>query len=116
MNVVCLTEGDRRLLVERFAQHGNSSRNMCAALRAAGTPGMATRLEALRKLEHCFRIDLASVCHRFERRELPATHPIERMVMRYITQLHARECGDELWVLLDRVEEIRELMEGRLVS
>ena len=117
MRVVCLTAADRRLLAARFAEHANSHRRMRTAFLDAGAASAVDRLDLLRRLEHRFRIDLGSVCHRFERRDRPETHPIERMVLNYVAELHASADGaPELWVLLDRVEEIRELMEGRLVG
>jgi hypothetical protein len=117
VNVVCLTQSDLRLLTARFAEHGNSHRRMRSAMQEAGALPAAARLEALRGLEKQFQIDLGSVCHRFGRRNLPETHAIERWVMNYITEVRRREgAEDELWVRLDRVAEIRELMEGRLVG
>ena len=115
MNVVCLSVPDRQLLMVRFAQHGNSHRRMRRALAEAGVA--VGRLDALRRMEHRFQIDLGSLCHRWGRRDLAQTHPLERLVVNYITE--TRQCGageDELWVLLDRVAEVRELMEGRLVG
>jgi hypothetical protein len=117
VRVVCLTDSDRRLLAARFAEHANSHRRMRSAFLDAGVAGAVDRLDLLRRLEHSCRIDLGSVCHRFERRDRPETHPIERLVMNYIAQLHhSSEGAPDLWILLDRVEAIRELMEGRLVG
>jgi hypothetical protein len=117
VNVVCLSERDRQLLMDRFAEHGNSHRRMRSALADAGVAQAVDRLDALRRLEHHFRIDLGSLCHRWGRRERPETHPIERFVVNYIAQTRRRDAGEEeLWVRLDRVGEIRELMEGRLVG
>jgi len=117
VNVVCLSAADRKLLSARFAEHGNSHRRMRGALNEAGASDTAGRLDALRRIERTFGIDLASVCHRHDRREKPETHPIERMIMNYIAETRPAECGcEELWVRLDRVDEIRELMEDRLVS
>jgi len=115
VNVVCLSVPDRQLLMARFAEHGNSHRRMRGALAEAGVA--VGRLDALRRVEHRFRIDLGSLCHRWGRRDHPDTHPIERFVVNYITETRQRTAGeDELWVLLERVAEIRELMEGRLVG
>jgi hypothetical protein len=117
VHVVCLAASDRRLLAARFAEHANSHRRMRGALLEAGGHATVDRLDTLRKLERSFRIDLGSVCHRFDRRDLPETHPIERMVVNYIAEIHKPANGaEELWVMLDRVDEIRELMEGRLVG
>lgn len=117
MNVVRLTSADRTLLAARFEEHGNSHRRMRSALEEASVPEVTGRLDALRIIERRFGIDLASLCHRFLRRDDPATHPIERMIMNYIAEPRAADHGtDELWVRLDRVAEIRELTEDRLVG
>jgi hypothetical protein len=115
VNVVCLSPRDRELLMARFAEHGNSHRRMRGALAEAGVA--VGRLDALRRLERRFSIDLGSLCHRWSRRDHADTHPIERFVVNYVTGTRQHGTGDaELWVLLDRVAEIRELMEGRLVG
>lgn len=90
---------------------------MRGSLLEAGVPATVDRLDTLRRLERRVGIDLGSVCFRFERRDRPETHPIERVVINYITELRQPADGvEELWVLLDRIDEIRELMEGRLVG
>jgi hypothetical protein len=116
VQVVCLSHADRRLLSARFAVHGNSHRRMRGALEEAHAATAIAHLDALRGLERRFRVDLGSICWRYERRETPGVHPIERFVIAYITQCRRSERGDELWILLDRVSEIRDLMEGRLVG
>jgi len=117
VNVVCLGPADRRLLVARLLEHDNSHRRMRSALEEAAAERTTHRLDALRSIERRFRIDLASVCHRFERRDDPGTHPIERMIMNYIARPRGAEPDtSDLWVLLDRVAEIREFTEGRLVG
>jgi hypothetical protein len=117
MEVVCLTDQDRRLLAARFGEHANSQRRMKTALLEAGAAAAAARLAALRLLERRYDIDLGEICHRYGRRNLPETHPIERFVMSYIAE-ERPPCngGCELWVLLDRLHQVRELMEGRLVG
>jgi hypothetical protein len=114
MQVVRLTDPDRRLLSARFAEHGNSFRRMTQALAAAGADDARRRLAALRRIEHCFDIDLAEICHRHDRRG--QAHPIERMVLDFITE--ERRCGQDaqLWVLPERVRQVRELMDGKLVG
>ena len=77
MDVVCLSAEDCRLLSTRFAEHGNSHRRMSGALKASGATEALERFGALRRLEAKFEIDLGSLCHRFERRNDPATHPLE---------------------------------------
>jgi hypothetical protein len=117
MEVVCLTEQDRRLLAARFGEHGNSLRRMKSALVEAGARAAAERLVALRQLERRYNVDLGEICHRYGRRNQPDTHPIERFVMSYIAEERAPPHGrPELWVLLDRLRQVRELMEGRLVG
>jgi hypothetical protein len=117
MEVVCLSSQDRRLLAARFAEHGNSQRRMKSALVEAGAEAAAARLAALRLLERHYDVDLGEICHRFSRRNLPDTHPIERFVMSYIAEERAHAAGrQELWVLVDRLRQVRELMDGRLVG
>jgi hypothetical protein len=114
LEVICLTLSDCRVMSARFAQHGNSHRRMRGALLEAGATEVAERLTALRSLEKRFDVDLGEVCWRYERRSAPDTHPIERMIIGYITE--SRRGGEELWVRLDRVRQLRELKEGRLVG
>lgn len=116
MEVVCLSAQDRRLLAARFAEHGNSQRRMRSALVEAGADAAAARLGALRMLERRYDLDLGEICHRFGRRNLPDTHPIERFVMSYIAEERACAGRNELWVLVDRLRQVRELMDGRLVG
>lgn len=67
MKIIQLAPEDRRLLLARFEQHGNSHRRMKCALEEARVADPVKRLDALRAIERRFRIDLASVCHRFDR-------------------------------------------------
>jgi hypothetical protein len=115
--VLRLTETDRRLLVARFREHGNSVRRMRQALQEAGAASKAARLAALREMERRAGVDLAEICHRFERRDDPATHSIERLIMNFIAEQRLLPDGRvELRVMLDRVRSIRELKDGRLVG
>jgi hypothetical protein len=117
VRVLRLELSDCVLLDARYAQHGNSQRRMLEALREAGAGAAAERLRALRGLERRFGVDLGSLCHRFRRRDRPETHPIERFIVEHVTELRRGAGGrDELWVLLDHVRQVRELMEGRLVG
>lgn len=112
MNVVCLSAEDFRLLAVRFAEHGNSHRRMAGALKEAGELEALERFGALRRMEANFEIDLGSLCHRFARRDHPSTHPLERLVLTYVATWKPRPDGaGELWVHLDRVREVRELIE-----
>ncbi|MGH7506577.1 MAG: hypothetical protein ACRELX_13035 [Longimicrobiales bacterium] len=115
MQVVRLTAADARLLAARFAEHGNSHRRMRCALEDAGAVALAERLSALRGLERSFGVDLGSVCQLHLRRDDPATHPIERGVIEYITATWQSEGGQEVLLLMDNLRRVRELMEGRLV-
>lgn len=117
MEVIRLTPGDCGLLAARFGEHDNSHRRMAAALQEAGAHEPLERLRALRRLERRFEVDLGSICWRHARRENPEVHPIERYVVDYVTQSCTGDDGtEELLVLLDRVRQVRELMEGRLVG
>jgi hypothetical protein len=114
LDVLCITAADCRVLAARYTEHGNSHRRLRAALLEAGAAPMAERLSAFRALERKFDLDLGEVCHRYLRREQPGTHPLERMILGYIVE--PRRGGEELWILLDRVRQLRELKEGRLVG
>lgn len=116
MDVVSLSLGDRGLLAARFARHANSHRRMRAALLEAGAKDAVERLDALRALERRFEVDLGSVSWRYERRDEDGTHPLERYIIDYIAELHRTGDDEVLWVNLDRVREIRDLMQGRLVG
>jgi len=98
VRVVGLSESDRRLLATRYREHGNSHRRMRDALREAGATVTVDRLDALRQLERRFDIDLGAVCYRFPRRLDPATHPIERFVVDYVTEPRPEPAGGGLWV------------------
>jgi hypothetical protein len=118
VEVLRLTAADACLLAARFAEHGNSQRRMAAALEEAGARETVRRLRALRSLERTFGIDLGNVCFRFRRRHDPRMHPIERSVVEYVTRVGRAgpDAEEEIWVLVDHVRRIRELMEGRLVA
>lgn len=114
MDVVCLSASDRRLLCARFTEHENSHPRMIDALGdvAAGTKAS---LHALRCLERRFDLDLAEICHRHARRQDADTHPIERAVLDFIAEERMLPAGDvRLFILPQRVRQLRELMEGRL--
>lgn len=122
MDIVALTFADRRLLSTRFAQHSNSHRIMRESLLQLGAEDLVMRLEALRSIERAFDLDLGLVCHLYEHRSDPDRHPIEKLVVDFITDMHASVArdasdGDELlWVLPDRVRQVRELMQGHVVG
>jgi hypothetical protein len=117
VNIVRLASADRRLLVTRYVDHGNSHRRMRTALEEVAAEQATMRLNALRSIERRFGIDLASFCHRYDKRDDPDTHPIERMIMNYIAEPCVADTGAlELWVLLDRLAQIRDLSEDHLVS
>jgi len=117
MQVLCLTDQDRRLMAARFAEHGNSQRSMKRALSDAGAQAALGRIGALRRLEREHNIDLGEVCHRFAQRNSPETHPIERFVMSYIAEERTRPNGRrELWVLVDRISQVRQLMDSQAVG
>ena len=116
MEIVRLALSDARLMAARFAEHGNSPRRMRAALEEAGADVAARRVAALRRLERAFNLDLGSLCFRFLRRNEPGTHVIERGVMEYVAELRIGPEGEELWVRVDHIRSIRDLMQGRLVG
>jgi hypothetical protein len=116
MDVVCLTSQDHALLCARFAEHGNSQRRMRDALRDVHAARALERLCALRAMERRFGVDLGAVCWRWQHRADPQTHPLEHSVMSYIAERRNAQDGWELWIRLDRVHQLRELMAGGLVG
>jgi hypothetical protein len=113
VEIVRLTPEDCRLFSARFAEHGNSHRRMAGALGEAGATAALERIRVLRRLEAHFAIDLGSLCHRFERRDDAATHPLERLVLNYVAAWRRVDDGaEELWVRVDRVRALRELIEA----
>jgi hypothetical protein len=90
---------------------------MSAALREAGATPSVERLMVLRQLEHRFDVDLGLLCHWYERRDGHETHPVERAIITYLTTAHRIDDATEIWIRLDRVRELRDLLEeSRLVS
>ena len=116
MDVVALTFTDRRLLTARYEQHGNSHTAMRAALAAQGESTTIELLDALRAVERAFDLDLGLVCHLFAHRAEPDRHPIEKLVVDFITDLQAGDGDELLWILPDRVRQVRDLMQERLVG
>ncbi|CAN5822360.1 hypothetical protein BH23GEM9_BH23GEM9_24440 [soil metagenome] len=116
MQVVCLSATDRGLLCARFSEHGNSHRRMFDELCTAGADQAGARLLALRRMEKRFDLDLAEICHRYARRNDTGTHPIERIVIEFITEERCTDGETQLWILPDRVHQVRELMHGKLVG
>jgi hypothetical protein len=116
MDVVVLSLTDRHLLAARYAEHGNSHKNMLEALIGAGAEGAAERLAALRAIEKTFDIDLGLVCHLDRNRHETKMHAIEKLVVDFITDLRGEPGNELLWILPDRVQQVRELMQGRLVG
>jgi hypothetical protein len=117
VEAVRLSSTDCRLLAARYVEHGNSHRRMSASLREAGATPAVERLIVLRQLEHKFDVDLGLLCHWYERRDGNGTHPVERAIITYLTTAHRIDDVTELWIRLDRVRELRDLLEeSRLVS
>lgn len=117
MDVVRLSATEHALLCARYGQHANSHRRMRDALGEAGS-GSATldQLRALRAMERALDVDLGAVCWRWHHRDDTATHPLEARVMDYVAESRGTGEGWELWVRIDRVRQLRELMDGRLVG
>ena len=118
MEVLTLTRSDCALLAARFGQHGNSQRRMLAALDEAGANESFARMVLLREMEKQLAVDLGMLCYHFEHRNDSGTHPFERAVMNYVAQWRITPSGgDGLLVRLDRVREVRDIVEeGRLVG
>jgi hypothetical protein len=110
-------ESDCCLRAARYVVHCYAHRRMSQALREAGAGEVADRLFSLRKLEHRFDVDLGLLCHWYVRRDAADTHPVERAVITYLTRAQQASPAVELWILLDRVRELRAFLEeGRLVG
>lgn len=117
MEVVRLSLSDCDLLAARYGEHGNSHNRMTVALHEAGAAAAAERLHGLRSLEHRFDVDLGLLCQWYERRDAEATHPVERTLITYFTRTQTTGDSAEVWILLDRVRELRAFLEeGRLVG
>ena len=115
-HVVCLTASDQSLLRARWAEHNNSQRRMMDALTEAGAVEAGERLGALRAIEKRYDLDLAEICFRHAHRNDDTTHPIERMVLDFIAEERDVEHDIQLLILPDRVRQVRELMNGKLVG
>jgi hypothetical protein len=116
--VLSLTRADCGLLAARFGEHANSQRRMLDALEEAGADDAFARICLLRRLEKRVGVDLGMLCYHFEQRNDVGTHPCERAVMNYVAHWHINAAGgEELWVLLDRIRQVRGVVEeGRLVG
>lgn len=143
MEVIRLTLEDCRLLETRFTEYDNSHLRFEEALIAAGVhpdeaPAAAAdqdcaptesepdptaapesgtntvaRLRALRRLECHSSIDLGSLYHRYQHRDDPGIHPLERSILDSIAHWHHDPAGTiELWVLVDNVRQVRELIDA----
>ena len=103
------------LLAARYAEHANSHRRMALALGEAGAHESIDRLDTLRELERRFDIDLGMLCHWHQERDARETHPVQRAIIHYLTA--QQSTGSELWIRLDRLRELRDLLEeSRLVG
>ena len=118
MEVLSITQSDCALLAARFGEHGNSQRRMLAALDEAGAKDAFARMSVLRQMEKRVGVDLGMLCYHFEHRNDMGTHPFERAVMNYVAHWRINpKGGEDLWVLLERVREVRSVVEeGRLVG
>lgn len=117
MDVVALSAADQRLLCARYTEHENSHRRMRDALRDAGAVDAAARLDALRRMERHFNLDLGLICHRFARRNAPDVPALERAILAYLTEVRCDEAGrEQLWVLPERARQLDDLVNGRLVG
>ncbi|MBI4513306.1 MAG: hypothetical protein HY702_04270 [Gemmatimonadetes bacterium] len=103
--LVRLTREDRWLLVRRYGFHGNSFAALAKALVREGE-GEETirRLRALHRVERRFGIDLGFLCHEHRRCRERRPHPLERLVMAYVTVPSAND-GD-LILDVDRIREV----------
>jgi hypothetical protein len=114
MHVVCLSAPDRRLLRARFAEHGNSHRRMRDALATPARQRRAARGAAPHRapLRPRPRGDLPPPRPRHD----SGTHPIERLVLDFIAEERRAGDGAQLWVMPERVRQVRDLMAGKLTG
>lgn len=113
--VVRLSAQDERLLRERAQRFGNSFRRASVALREAGEHEARERLVALRRLERALDIDLAELCVRLARVGDPATHPLERRLLRAVASWRDGDAGAELWIFPERVRMLRDVTDADTV-
>jgi hypothetical protein len=117
LEVVRLAPADCLMLASRYAEHANSHIRMSTALVEAGADDAAERLYALRQIERQFDVDLGMLCHWYEQRDAAETHPVQRAIIQYLTARQDTSNSNELLFRLDRVRELRELLEeSRLVG
>ena len=101
-----LTREDRWLLARRYEFHRNSPTALAKALAGEGDgEGALRRVRALRRIERRFGIDLGLLCHKIRRCRERRPHPLERIVIGYVT-LPSSDAED---VILD-VRRIREVI------
>ncbi len=108
-HLVRLTREDRWLLVRRYEFHGNSMASLAKTLmREARGVGRVRRLRALRRIERRFGLDLGLLCHKVRRCRERRPHPLERLVISYVTLPSA---DDEVILDVDRIREVIRLIE-----
>lgn len=115
MEIIRLTLEDCHLLATRFAEYGNSHLRFEEAIAAMDQPDATlARLRALRRRECHFSIDLGTLYHRYQHRDDPGLHPLERSILDSIARWHHDLEGQaELWVLVDYVRLVRELIDEK---
>lgn len=98
-------------MARRYEFHKNSTAALAKALAREGEgEGVLRRLRALRRIERRFALDLGLLCHEIRRCRERRPHPLERMVIRYVT-LPARDGGDDVIVDVGRIREVIGLIE-----
>jgi hypothetical protein len=109
-HLIRLGREDRWLLVRRYEFYGNSVAALAKALvREGEPPETLRRLRALRRIERRYGIDLGLVCHKIRRCRERRPHPIEKMVIDYVTWPGPE--GDDVLVDVERVREVVRLIE-----
>ena len=110
-HLIRLTHDERWLLARRFEFFRNSSAALAKALvREADGDASVKRLRALRRVERRFGIDLGLLCHKIRRCRERRPHPLERLVIGYVT-IPAGGDGDGVLVDVGRVREVIGLIE-----
>lgn len=109
-HLILLGAQDRWLLVRRYEFFRNSAAALAKALvREEDGEAVVRRLRALRRIERRFGIDLGLLCHKIRRCRERRPHPLERMVIGYVTL--PTESKDDVLLDVGRIREVIGLIE-----
>lgn len=110
-HLIQLSAQDRWLLVRRYEFFRNSSAALAKSLvREADGAAALGRLRALRRIERRFGLDLGLLCHKIRRCRERRPHPLERMVIGYVTVPTDKK--EDVLLDVGRIREVIGLIEG----